>query len=149
MNSKHKQRRRAGFTLMEILVALIIISVLATLVGVNVLRKPGEARVTAARVQLRNLAAAVRLYHAEQGQFPSQTQGLLALVEKPSAPPIPARYPEGGYLDARDVPLDPWSRPYLYLIPGRDGQPFEIVTYGRDGEPGGSGEDADLSSADS
>lgn len=138
----------AGFTLIEILVALIIMTILASLVGVSVLRKPGEARVSAARMQIKTLQTAVKLYHAEQNTFPSQSQGLEALVRKPTTSPVPANYPAEGYLDSREVPVDPWGSPYIYLVPGRHDEPFEIISYGSDGEPGGEEEAADLSSSD-
>ncbi len=138
----------AGFTLMEILVVLIIITILAGLVGVNVLRKPGEARVSAARMQIRNLQTAVKLYHAEQGHLPSQQQGLEALVRKPSMEPVPKNYPAGGYLDSAELPRDPWGNDYIYLTPGRHGEPFEIISYGSDGQPGGEDDAGDISSSD-
>ena len=84
---------RSGFTLVEILVVLIIITILAGFVGLNLLSKPGEARTAAARMQLKTLQAAVKLYHAEQSRFPTQNQGLQALVLKPTIAPIPTRYP--------------------------------------------------------
>lgn len=139
---------RAGFTLIEILVVVLIITILAGIVGVNILHKPGEARVSAARMQLQQLKTAVQLYRAEQGRVPTQEQGLEALVERPTRDPVPQNYPEGGYLDARKVPADPWNHEYLYLAPGRRAEAFEIVTYGGDGEPGGGGEAADLTSSD-
>ncbi len=146
-NEKSERQTRGGFTLIEILVVLIIITILAGFVGLNVLRKPGEARVTAAKMQVKTLQAAMKLYHTEQGRFPTQSQGLQALVQKPATSPIPPNYPEGGYLDTRELPKDPWGRDFIYLIPGRNGELFEIICYGADGEPEGTGEDADISSA--
>ncbi|MBN1268169.1 MAG: type II secretion system major pseudopilin GspG [Kiritimatiellae bacterium] len=137
----------SGFTLIEILVVLIIITILAGVVSVSVLRKPGEARVAAARMQIKQLQTAVRLYHAEQNGFPTQNQGLEALVRKPSTDPVPKEYPAEGYLDSSEIPLDPWGNPYVYLVPGRKNEPFEVICYGSDGEPGGEGEAADLSSS--
>ena len=139
---------KAGFTLMEILVVLIIITILATIVGVNVVRKPGEARLAAARVQIKSLQTALQMYRTEQGRLPTQEQGLDALCNKPTASPVPDQYPDEGYLESRKVPMDPWNREYLYLVPGRHGEAYEIISYGADGEPGGTGEDADLSSSD-
>ncbi len=135
---------RAGFTLLEILVVVLIITILATIVGVNVVNKPAEAKVAAARSHLGTLRAATQLYRMQHGQYPTQEQGLDALCRAPEIPPIPRDYPAGGYLGSRQVPLDPWGRPYVYLIPGPDGEPFEILSYGADGEPGGTGEAADL-----
>ena len=149
---KNRQRkaasRRAGFTLMEVLVVLIIITILAGIVGLNVMHKPGEARIAKAKIQVRSLQTALQLYKSEQGRFPSQEQGLDALCAKPTQPPVPDKYPDGGYLESRKVPLDPWNRPYIYLVPGRHGEAYEVITYGADGEDGGAGEDADVSSSD-
>jgi general secretion pathway protein G len=71
---------------------------------------------------------------------------LAALCEKPVRPPVPQKYLDGGYLESRQVPPDPWGRPYVFLAPGPDGEAFEIISYGADGEPGGEGENADISS---
>ncbi|NCD32570.1 MAG: type II secretion system protein GspG [Spartobacteria bacterium] len=138
---------KQGFTLIEILIVLIIITILAGFVGLNVLQHPGTARQATAKLQVKTLQSAIKLYHAEQHRFPTQQQGLDALVTKPEIPPIPANYPTEGYLDSRTVPMDPWGTAYIYLIPGRNGETFEIMSYGSDNEPGGEGEDADISSA--
>ncbi len=142
------RRHPAGFTLIEILVVVLIISILAGIVGVSVLRRPGEARVSAARLQLKTFKSALQLYRMEQGRYPTQAQGLDALCVKPAADPVPELYPEDGYLDSRRLPNDPWSHPYLYLVPGRAGEAYEVLSYGSDGEPGGEGDAADLSTSD-
>ena len=143
---KRCRRCRAGFTLIEILVVLLIITVLAGVVSVSVIHKPAEARVAAARMQIKQLKTAVNLFYAEQHRYPSQEEGLRALVQKPEG--IRAEdFPRGGYLDTLDVPRDPWGRDYIYLAPGRHGEPFEIISYGSDGEPGGEGDAADISSS--
>ena len=139
----------AGFSLVEILVVIAIMAILAGVVAVSVMHKPAEARVAAARMQLKNLSTSVQVYLTEQGRIPSLAQGLNALVRKPTIEPIPRNYRPGGYLESREVPLDPWGRPYIYLVPARSGdKPFEIITYGSDGEKGGEGDAADLSSTD-
>lgn len=140
--------RRNGFTLIEILVVILIISVLAGIVGVSVLRHPASARMSAARLQIKTLKSALQVYRLEQGCYPTQEQGLAALCRRPAAPPVPQNYPQEGYLDGDHPPLDPWGRPYIYIVPGRDNVPFEIVTRGADGDPGGTGEAADISSRD-
>ncbi len=145
--TERRRAARAGFTLMEILVVLIIITVLAGIVGVNVMRHPGQARVAAAAAQVQNLKNAVKLYYAEQHNYPTQAQGLDALVAKPTTDPIPANYPQDGYLDTLVLPRDPWGHEFVYLIPGRHGESFEIISYGADGEPGGEGDNADISSS--
>jgi len=139
---------KAGFTLLEILVVVLIITILATIVGVNVLHKPGEARAAAAAAQIRTFKTALQLYRMDQGRFPTQRQGLQALCEIPDAEPVPENYPADGYLESANLPDDPWGNPYVYLVPGPDGEPYTIISYGGDGEPGGDAEDADISSAD-
>ncbi len=137
----------SGFTLIEVLVVIVIITLLSSIVAVNLFDKPGEARQSAARLQIKNLQTAVQLYRTRHGTIPTMEQGLQALVERPTRPPIPENYPPNGYLDSRQVPLDPWGNEYIYLVPGRSGEPFEIISYGSDGEPGGTGEAEDISSS--
>ena len=139
---------RAGFTLVEILVVIAIISLLAGVVLLNTAPQLGMGKQAAAQAQIQVLSSAVTTYLMQQGRPPSQQQGLEALVRKPDQEPVPPNYPDGGYLNGRTVPLDPWKRPYIYLIPGRQNENFEILSYGADGEPGGSGANADLSSTD-
>lgn len=146
-NSRAAHHGQAGFTLIEILVVVAIIAILAGIVAVNVLHKPGEARVAAASIQIKQLATALRLYRTEQGVFPTQAQGLEALVVASTSEPRPRVFPPEGYLEGRSVPADPWGEPYIYLIPGRNGEPFEVISYGSDREPGGEGNATDLSSA--
>ena len=144
--ARERLRGSAGFTLLEILVVVLIITILATIVGVSVVHEPGKARAAAALVQIGGFRTALQLYRMEQGRYPTQEQGLKALCEKPATPPVPERYPEQGYLQTRSLPLDPWHHEYVYLVPGPEGDPYEIISYGADGEPGGQGEDADVSS---
>ena len=138
---------RAGFTLVEILVVIAIISLLAGVVLLNIAPQIGMGSQAAAKAQIQVLSSAATTYRMAHGRYPTQPQGLEALVQKPSQEPIPENYPDGGYLSGRVVPPDPWKRPYVYLIPGRQDENFEILSYGADGEPGGSGANADLSSA--
>jgi general secretion pathway protein G len=139
-------KSKSGFSLIEVLIAVVIVAIMGGLVALNL--DTDGARVTRTRAQMETLAQALRLYQAQQGMLPTQQQGLQALVEKPTTPPIPPRFPEGGYLDSRRVPLDGWDRPFIYLVPGRSGEPFEIISFGRDGLEGGTGHDADLSTSD-
>jgi general secretion pathway protein G len=139
---------RSGFTLLEILVVVLIITILATIVGVNVAKEPAKARVTAAKTQISTFRTALQLYRMENGRFPTREQGLISLCRQPSVPPVPAGYRENGYLESRNLPADPWGNEYVYVIPGPEGEPYEIVSYGADGEPGGEGEAADISSAE-
>ena len=138
---------RAGSTLEEILVVIAIISLLAGVVLLNVAPQIGMGSQAAAKAQIQVLSSAATTYRMAHGRYPSQPQGLEALVRKPTQEPIPENYPAGGYLSGRSVPADPWKNPYIYLCPGRQNEPFEILSYGADGEPGGSGADADISSS--
>jgi len=141
-----KQRR--GFTLIEILVVLVIVMGLASIVTVNVVRHQTESKVKTAQLQISQFEQALQSYHLDHGRYPTQAQGLAALVARPTAAPVPDRYPEGGYLARTRLPSDPWGNEYIYLAPGRQGQPFEIISYGSDGEPGGTGHAAEISSSD-
>ena len=138
---------KAGFTLAEILIVLAIMSILAGIVVVNMAPVLTMGKQNAAKAQIQTFVTALTTYRIAHGSPPTQQQGLDALVNKPAREPIPRNYPESGYLNSRTLPMDPWDRPYLYLAPGRQNEPFEIITYGADGEPGGSGNNADISSS--
>jgi len=139
-----KQNKNGGFSLIEILVVIVIMGVLAGVVAINLVGKPGEARQAACITQIQSIKTALKMYRAEQGAYPNQRQGIIALVEATSMAPVPKSYPEEGYLDS--YPLDPWKNEFIYLVPGSNGKKYEIISYGNDGEPGGEGEDADISS---
>ncbi|MBP1590100.1 MAG: type II secretion system major pseudopilin GspG [Kiritimatiellae bacterium] len=136
-----------AFTLVEMLVVLAIISLLAGVVVLNVAPHLLAGSQGKAKAQIQVFTTALQTYRMEQGRYPTREQGLEALVQKPTIPPIPPRYPDAGYLGSRTLPLDPWDAPYIYLIPGRQGEAFEVLTYGADGEEGGTGADQDISSA--
>ena len=138
MNSK------SGFTLVELLVVVLIIAILATYVGINVAREPGKARRTAAIAQIKTLKSALEMYRMDQGRLPTQEQGLHALVEMPAQLTGTHKFPPDGYLDSKKVPVDPWGHEYVYLIPGPRGSSYEIISYGADGQEGGTGEDTDI-----
>lgn len=141
------QNTRSGFTFLEVLVAVLIISILSGVVGLSLYQHVRKAKIEAARTQIKIFASALQIYRAEQGQVPTQAQGLAALCVIPTAEPVPKQYPEEGYLDSREVPKDPWHNDYIYLVPGRNNAIFEIISYGSDGEAGGEGEAADISSS--
>jgi general secretion pathway protein G len=132
----------------ELLVVIAIMLILAGAVAVNLMQEPGRARVARAQSDLAAFKTALQMYQADNLAPPSQRQGLQALVERPSLPPAPANWRAGGYHDRRSVPNDPWNNPYAYFQPGRQGEAFEVVSYGADGAPGGEGDDGDLTSAD-
>ncbi len=128
-----------GFTLIEIMVVVVILGILAALIAPNVIGRIDEARVTAARNDIRTIESALQLYRMDNFRYPSTEEGIDALVNKPNDPDI--KWPEGGYLPR--PPQDPWNRPYLYLQPGNNGV-YDLYTFGRDGQQGGEGSDGDI-----
>ncbi len=138
--------RKNGFTLIEILIAMTIIGILSGVVGLSVAGHLRKAKLEAARSQIKTFQTALQMYKAAHAQYPSTAQGLEALCVAPTIPPLPKDYPPEGYLESRKLPADPWGNPYVYLVPGRKSEQYEIISYGSDGEEGGTGEAADLSS---
>ena len=136
---------RRGFTLIEILVVIIVLGLLATLVGPRILGRVSDAKSATARTQIELLGLALDSYRLDNGGYPTTEQGLAALDEKPTAEPLPPNW-RGPYL-RKAVPLDPWNRPYIYRSPGEHrASSYDLATLGRDGQPGGSEEDADVTS---
>ena len=132
----------AGFTLIELLVVIAVLGLLAGLVGPRIVGHVSEARSTTARTQIDLIGVALDSYRLDNGSYPTTEQGLAALRERPTREPLPANW-RGPYL-RKAVPDDPWGRPYLYRVQS-PGTGFELQTLGRDGRPGGEGEDADIS----
>jgi general secretion pathway protein G len=132
---------QAGFTLIELLVVLVILVLLASLVAPRVIGYLGSSRTKAAKVQIQSLTTALELYKVDTGRYPAASEGLKALIE---APPGASAW-NGPYLAKRDLPNDPWGRPYLYRLPGEHGA-FDIVSLGADNQPGGTGENEDVGS---
>ncbi|MDK2126450.1 type II secretion system major pseudopilin GspG [Parachitinimonas caeni] len=132
-------RRSSGFTLLELLIALVIIGLLVGIVGPNLFKNLGKSEVTTAQAQIDALAKAIEQYRLDTGHFPRNEQGLIALTQQPSNEP---KW-HGPYLK-KAAPVDPWGKPYVYKTPGSNGREFDILSYGRDGQAGGAGEDADL-----
>ena len=137
----------AGFTLIELLVVITVLAILASMVSPMVFRNVGDAKVSAARSQMDIFSLALDTYRLDNDYYPSPTQGLAALISRPDGQPD-ARNWRGPYLK-RGVPLDPWGRAYHYETGPGSSDSYLIRTLGRDGQPGGNDEDADLSSADS
>lgn len=136
-------RRRSGFTLLELVVVIIVLGLLAGIVAPQIIGRLSEAKSTTARTQIELLSVALDGYRLDNGSYPTTDQGLAALREKPTRSPVPSNW-RGPYL-RKDVPLDPWGRAYLYRAPGeRNAGAFDLESLGRDGKPGGAGEDADV-----
>lgn len=134
---------RNGFTLIEILVVLVVLAILASLVAPNIFRNVDTAKDATARTQIEMLGAALDAYRLDNGRYPTTAQGLAALQAAPTSEPRPNNW-RGPYL-RKAIPLDPWGKPYLYRFPATNGETgFELASYGADGQPGGTGADADI-----
>jgi general secretion pathway protein G len=138
--SSVRRRRDAGFTLLEMLVVLAIMGLLAAIIAPQVLKYLGSSRTQTAKVQIQNIDAALQLFRLDVGRFPTQEEGLSAMV---SAPPTAAGW-NGPYLQKPSALIDPWGSPYLYKTPGRHAE-VDVYTLGSDKAEGGTGEAADVS----
>ena len=136
-------KKQSGFTLIEIMVVLAILAGLVAMVAPNIIGEAGEARVKTAKAEMANIGQALSMYKLHNFTYPSTSQGLEALVSKPSGSPEPKNYKKGGYLPK--LPTDPWGNPYIYLASGGK---YEIISLGADGEEGGEDDAADISSKD-
>jgi general secretion pathway protein G len=134
------KRPAHGFTLLELLVVMVIIGLLASYVAPRFFDQIGKSEVKAARAQLDAFDKALAAYRLDTGHFPSGDQGLKALVERPASEPKWS----GPYL-AKALPPDPWGRAYVYRAPGEQGRDYDMLSLGKDGQRGGTGENADIS----
>ncbi len=132
-----------GYTLIELLVVLTIISLIVGLVGPRVLNYLGESRVKTARLQIESFSSSLDLFYLDTGRYPTTSEGFQALVQRPPGLEVW----NGPYLRGEKVPNDPWNNPYQYRSPGAR-TPYEIVSLGSDGRPGGTGTAADISNVD-
>ncbi|MGF2734739.1 type II secretion system major pseudopilin GspG [Marinobacter sp. DUT-1] len=144
MTSKtmHKRFTQRGFTLIEIMVVMVILGLLVAIVAPNIMGRSDQAKVTIAETQLKNIQSALDLYRLDNSHYPSTQQGLEALVSKPSGSPEPGNWNPDGYL--KSVPEDPWGNQFQYVSPGTEG-PYDLYSYGADGQEGGDGDAADIS----
>jgi general secretion pathway protein G len=125
------RKHREGFTLLEIMIVVILISLLATLAGVNLVHRAENAKIRLATVAVKGtLASALETFYLDNSFYPTTAQGLHALVEKPAGAPEPVNYDEEGYLD--DLPLDPWNMPFQYESPGRHKKRYDLWSMGPD-----------------
>ncbi|RJQ49969.1 MAG: type II secretion system protein GspG [Desulfobacteraceae bacterium] len=136
--------RDRGFTLLEILIVITILGILASLLAVKIMDRPGEARLMKAQLDINTLENALKLFKLDNAFYPTTEQGLRSLVEKPAIGRIPKNWRTGGYLEKGIVPKDPWSNDYYYMSPGVANTEFDLWSYGADAEEGGEGEDADV-----
>jgi len=137
--SQRRRRSQAGLTLIEMLVVVTIIAVFAAVVGPKVLQRADVAKKTAVRQQINSFNTALGAYKLDTSLFPSNEQGLKALREKPEG----VNGWQGPYLP-QEVPTDPWNRPYVYKYPGEHGDEPDIISYGADGQPGGTDMNEDI-----
>ncbi|MBL4556632.1 MAG: type II secretion system major pseudopilin GspG [Rhodobacteraceae bacterium] len=141
VNRKNVTRRnpRRGISLLEIMVVLAIIALVAGLAAPRIMETFGRAKSQAASIQLQSIKGALQLFYIDVGRYPSEIEGLEALLVEPDG----VSGWRGPYLDDPDGLSDPWGRPFVYTHPGSNSA-FDLLTYGRDGRPGGSAEDSDI-----
>ena len=141
MTANDDRRDEAGYTLVELLVVLAILGLLVAIAAPRLISYFGTAKVDTAKVQIERLGGVLDLYHIEVGRYPTDQEGLTALVERPTQVVVW----NGPYLKNRDSLTDPWGRPYLYRSPGQHGE-YDLYSLGADGKEGGDGEDRDITS---
>jgi len=144
-NRKRKRTVRYGFTMLELMAVLIIIGLLATLVVTRVANKIDQARVTTTIANLKTLHASVNQFKMDTSRFPTEEEGLMALIEQPTDV---KNWEPGGYLETTQIPKDGWGNDFIYELYPESGKPFVIKSLGADGEEGGEGNNADLLSTD-
>jgi len=141
----NRNKRKNGFTLVEIMAVIIIIGLLAAIGAVNFLGQTDKARVTTTKANLKMLHNAIAQFKMDTGRYPTEEEGLNVLIEAPSDV---KGYQEGGYLDSTTVPKDAWRNDFVYVAYPESGKPYAIVSFGADGQEGGESYDTDLYSTD-
>lgn len=142
MKSMKTLQSTRGFTLIEIMVVMVILGLLVAVVAPNIMGRSDQAKVTVAETQLTNITKALDLYRLDNSHYPSTQQGLEALVSRPSGTPEPKNWNPDGYM--KSIPEDPWGNDFQYVSPGMEG-PYDLYSYGSDGQEGGDGDAADIS----
>lgn len=138
-----KDPARAGFTLIELMVVIVILSVLAMFIAPRLIGRTDDAKVVEAKVQIRNFETALKLFKIDNNFYPTTEQGLQALITQPAIGRTADNYRRGGYLETNRMKPDPWGFEYVYISPGLEND-YDIISYGADGQPGGEGYDADI-----
>ncbi|MDR0249897.1 MAG: type II secretion system major pseudopilin GspG [Burkholderiales bacterium] len=136
-----KRQRQRGMTLIEILVVLVLLGIIMAIVAGNFIGQGEKAKADAARIQIQQIAQTLDLFKLEVGRYPTQSEGLQALITKPSG----LNRWNGPYWKDKQIPKDPWQNEYKYVVPGKNNQPYEVISLGSDGREGGEGT---ISSAD-
>jgi len=136
---------RKGFTLIELMVVIVILSILAVYVAPKLVGREEQARQVKAQVDIQGIETALKLYKLDNGMYPTTEQGLEALVRPPESGKVPKNWREGGYIEKGKIAKDPWGNEYIYLSPGSHGD-YDLLSYGADGEPGGEQENKDIKS---
>jgi len=140
MKKEKKVKNGSGFTLIELMIVMVIIGLLAALVAPRMLNKVGKSKIKAAKAQIEMFSTALDSFKLDTGRYPTTEEGLKALVENPGINGW-----DGPYLKKKVIPKDPWGHDYIYKSPG-DHDVYDIISYGADGQPGGTGENADIGS---
>ncbi len=143
MRVKHPRRfSSSAFTLIELLVVMIILAILAAFAVPRVINRTEDARRTRALSDIEAISTALDMYKADNGEYPTTEQGLDALRRPPTTDPVPKNW-NGPYLK-KPITTDPWGHPYVYISPGEHNPDYDLASYGADGQPGGTGKDADI-----
>lgn len=138
----HSMRKSGGFTLIELMIVVVILGLLATIIMPKILDRPEQARRVKAKADIRSIQSMLALFKTDTGRFPTTSEGLQALVTNPGL----KNYSREGYLDR--APVDPWGNRYVYISPGLHSKDYDLESYGKDGEDGGTDDDADVESWD-
>jgi general secretion pathway protein G len=139
-----REKRAQAFTLLELMVVVVILGILAAFIVPRISKRPEDARVTKAKIEISNIEQALELYYLDNGVYPSSEQGLRALIEMPDRGDIPENWKAGGYLAKSKVPTDPWGNEYVYVSPGIHSEDYDLYSFGKDGVEGGEGYDSDI-----
>jgi general secretion pathway protein G len=138
-----QRNNQGGFTLIELMVVIVILSVLAVWVAPKIMGRPEQAKQVKTQVDIQSIETALKLYKLDNGVYPTTEQGLEALIQKPDTGRQPKNWRAGGYLEKGKVPKDAWGNQFVYLSPGMNGD-YDIISYGADGEPGGEEYNKDI-----